>query len=372
VELPFDLRPALDVTVFGGRVLALGRTQLLERTDDGSFRVQPTGIPPGSTPKRVSAATGVVLIATDRGLVVATSASGPWQRAAAPAGSTPALDVAIAGEQALVVVRATARREPAGDGGCAFVAACRDARASCDPPILEVQRAALRYLHLAGDPAAAMRRGVRLRGLLPIVTLEGRKGNGGDRRHSYDESFVSGGYRKLYDSDDFATHDRDVLMRFTWDLGDSLYNPEQIDVSTEARRLVELRDDVLDELDQLYLTAAAPSTREAAAARSRRRRASGCAPKNSLPGSTPDGRLVRAPRRVFAALSGKHSPRSEGILMQRSNPGGERPRVSFCCGALPRCPRRMLLPLISELFYDAEGTDDGKSFVELYGTPGVA
>ena len=115
-----------------------------------------------------------------------------------------------------------------------------------------MQRAALRYLHLAGDPAAAMRRGVRLRGLLPIVTLEGRKGHGGDRRHSYDESFVSGGYRKLYDSDDFATHDRDVLMRFTWDLGDTLYNPEQIDVSTEARRLVELRDDVLDELDQLY------------------------------------------------------------------------------------------------------------------------
>jgi hypothetical protein len=93
---------------------------------------------------------------------------------------------------------------------------------------------------------------VRLRGLLPIVTLEGRKGHGGDTRHSYDESFVSGGYRKLYDSDDLATHDRDMLVRLTWDLGDALYNPEQIDVSTEARRLVELRDDVLDELDQLY------------------------------------------------------------------------------------------------------------------------
>lgn len=253
VELPSDLRPALDVTVSGGRVFALGPAQLLERAVDGSFRVQPTELPPGSTPIRVSAATGVVLIATDRGLVTARAASGPWQRAAAPAGSTPALDVAIAGDQALV----------AGSRGLLVGSLQEAARtlssqlgdtdaASCDPPILEVQRAALRYLHLAGDPAAAMRRGVRLRGLLPVVTLEGRKRHGGDTRHSYDEAFISGGYRKLSDSYDFNTHDRDVLMRFTWDLGDTLYNPEQIDVSNEARRLVELRDDVLDELDQLY------------------------------------------------------------------------------------------------------------------------
>jgi hypothetical protein len=30
------------------------------------------------------------------------------------------------------------------------------------------------------------------------------------------------------------------------------------------------------------------------------------------------------------------------------------------------------LPLISEVFYDAEGSDDGLSFVELYGTPGAS
>jgi hypothetical protein len=29
------------------------------------------------------------------------------------------------------------------------------------------------------------------------------------------------------------------------------------------------------------------------------------------------------------------------------------------------------LPLISEVFYDAVGSDDGQSFVELYGTPGT-
>jgi len=30
------------------------------------------------------------------------------------------------------------------------------------------------------------------------------------------------------------------------------------------------------------------------------------------------------------------------------------------------------LPLISELYYDAVGADDGKAFVELYGTPGAS
>ena len=29
------------------------------------------------------------------------------------------------------------------------------------------------------------------------------------------------------------------------------------------------------------------------------------------------------------------------------------------------------LPLLSEVFYDASGSDDGRSFVELYGAPGT-
>jgi hypothetical protein len=253
VELPFALRPALDVAIAGARLLALGRTDLLERADDGTFQIRPTELPPGATPVRVAAGDGVVLIATDRGLVVGASAAGPWQRATAPAGTGPLQDVAIAGDIAFV---AGARGVLVGDAREAIRANAAPAAAtraiSCDPPILEVQRAALRYLHLSGDPAGAMRRGVRLRGLLPIVSLKARKGHGGDTRRSYDESFVSGLYHKLNDRDDLAVYDRDVELGLSWDLGDTVYNPEQIDVSTEARRLIELRDDVLDELDQLY------------------------------------------------------------------------------------------------------------------------
>jgi hypothetical protein len=42
--------------------------------------------------------------------------------------------------------------------------------------------------------------------------------------------------------------------------------------------------------------------------------------------------------------------------------------ASALLGAAPA----LALPLISEVFYDAVGTDDGQSFVELYGTPGAS
>ena len=59
--------------------------------------------------------------------------------------------------------------------------------------------------------------------------------------------------------------------------------------------------------------------------------------------------------------------------MQRSNPARRAAaRVLVCCGVLAAAPAAHALPLISELFYDAEGTDDGNSFVELYGTPGTS
>jgi hypothetical protein len=42
---------------------------------------------------------------------------------------------------------------------------------------------------------------------------------------------------------------------------------------------------------------------------------------------------------------------------------------AIACLAL--APAAEALPLISELFYDAVGSDDGQSFVELYGAPGT-
>ena len=64
--------------------------------------------------------------------------------------------------------------------------------------------------------------------------------------HRTDAERNGAGYVWNY-SDDF-----DLSLSFTWDLADLAYHPEQVDVSVEARQLLKLRDDVLDELNQLY------------------------------------------------------------------------------------------------------------------------
>jgi photosystem II stability/assembly factor-like uncharacterized protein len=43
-----------------------------------------------------------------------------------------------------------------------------------------------------------------------------------------------------------------VGFEFQWELGDFLYNPDQVRISDEARDLVELRNDILEEVTQFY------------------------------------------------------------------------------------------------------------------------
>jgi hypothetical protein len=97
-----------------------------------------------------------------------------------------------------------------------------------------------------------LRRGIAVRGLLPEVDL--RYGTSKRHAHSwqYDESFVSGGMHRLHDWDDDRQRDRDYGIVLSWDLRSLAYDPEMVDVSDEARRLIQLRDDVLDEVNQLY------------------------------------------------------------------------------------------------------------------------
>jgi hypothetical protein len=97
-----------------------------------------------------------------------------------------------------------------------------------------------------------MWRGVRRRGALPNVSVDGALVD--DRHHyrTWDETFTSGELHRLFDRDRDREQERAVALRLSWELGELLYHPEEIDVSTEMRRTIELRDDVLDELNQLY------------------------------------------------------------------------------------------------------------------------
>jgi hypothetical protein len=281
-ELPVDLRPALDVIAGEDGVLAVGRQELVAGDPSGErWRVVRPELPPGATPTRLLLQGRRVWLATDRGLLVAPAPEGPWRRAGDPAGTTPALALAAAGDRMLaagargLLAETGAPLEPAPlatGGGSNSPAA---GAGGCDPPIVEVQRAVLAHVDLGGRHVARMWEGVRRRALLPQVTLQGSWQSDNDHQHNWDQSFTYGELHPLLDRDRRYGQQREVSLALRWELGDLLYHDEEIDVSTEARRVIELRDDVLDEVNQLYFdrrralavaALAAPGSPEARAA----------------------------------------------------------------------------------------------------------
>jgi hypothetical protein len=223
----------------------------------GPWRVLRPALPPGAHAQRLVAARGSLWLATDRGLLVASELAGPWQRAAAPAGSADVRALAVgagtlyaaAGDRVLVARPAPLSLVPA---GAASAGLWRLRTPEGDPPIELVQRAVLAYLELRPERIRALRQGVGRRGWWPIVGLRLLRAEDEDRSTDYDEAFLSGELRRTVDRDSSRARDFETSLTFSWDLGDIAYHPEQIDVSREAREVIKLRDDVLDEVTQLY------------------------------------------------------------------------------------------------------------------------
>jgi hypothetical protein len=122
-----------------------------------------------------------------------------------------------------------------------------------EPTVGAVQRAALRYLELGSTRLAGFRHRLARRGLLPELTLRGDYG--GFRAYDLDEDdtvFASGDRFLLRDRLAERGRDFGVGAVLQWDLGDTVYNFEEVDISREVRELIELRDEVLDEVNQLY------------------------------------------------------------------------------------------------------------------------
>ncbi|MDJ0866501.1 MAG: hypothetical protein QNK03_10365 [Myxococcota bacterium] len=268
--LPELLLPALDVWASGNRVFAVGRGRLAAGPERWSIH-RPT-LPPGALPIRLFEAYGRLWLGTDRGLLSASGAAGPWRRAPEPAGAASVRDVAVGRDGLRVAARSgLLSGGPAAEHGAVQAPLC-------EPPVAAVQRAALRYTELDRRAVSRMRRGVRRRGFWPQVDLRAAYARDDDHGRDYDQTFVSGSTRHLWDRDRGRRRERAIAVELHWDLGDIWYHPEEIDVSTEARRVVELRDDVLDEINQLYFDRlralgdaeqAPPGSSEGAAARLR-------------------------------------------------------------------------------------------------------
>ncbi len=175
---------------------------------------------------------------------------------------------------------------------------------AAEPTWVEVQQAASRWAEVHPDKIAAWRRGASLRAFLPEIRLEFTLDRGWstnerqehDDRHQednrvkeqlrqrtkdktetyYKTQYTSGLYifedrYTTLDQDEFrdieqveygvedkvedsldtsSSYDRrrDYSLRLEWELGDFLYNREMLRVSDEARDLVELRQDVLEQV----------------------------------------------------------------------------------------------------------------------------
>jgi hypothetical protein len=220
-----SLRGAVDIgpEIPGTDVAVVLRDAIAVRdAADQTFRILRPVLPAGAQLVRLATAEGRFWLMTDRGLLEAERLEGPWQRARPPAGRAAAMALVRAGV-VLYVATATGLLEGRSSAPIERPAGAESAPLRPDEPDIEsVHRVALAYLDL------------------------------GPERMRYDEAFLSGEMRRLYDWDRERDRDYEVSIALTWDLGDTQFHPEALDVSREGREVLELRDDVLDEITQLY------------------------------------------------------------------------------------------------------------------------
>jgi hypothetical protein len=285
IDIALDVGDAAVAVIFESELVIRGRA------DARWEQLRPT-LPPGASVSRLAAALDRYWLATDRGLLVAANLHGPWRRAQASSGSAATIDLesdqgalyAATDDGIAVVVRPgsdfpavagaaqsetrSATAPEAASGGSDFARTGEFAQSEADatlpaavpqpsvdprePDIQSVHRAALRYLTLEPARIAALREGVSRRGWLPILSFHATRDRDRNRHSDYDENFVSGEMRQFNDHDSDRNHQLELQLLVSWDLADIAYHPESIDVSREAREIIELRDDVLDEITQLY------------------------------------------------------------------------------------------------------------------------
>jgi hypothetical protein len=131
--------------------------------------------------------------------------------------------------------------------------------------VARLHRAALRQQGLRPESLRDLHRRVRLRGWWPELDVSVGYADFHDRTRDYDQAYLSGATRDLYDRQVDRGRDYDVALRLSWNLGDTAFHPEELDALRESRSIIALRDDVLDEVTALYFEREEVLTRLAAA-----------------------------------------------------------------------------------------------------------
>lgn len=113
-----------------------------------------------------------------------------------------------------------------------------------EPTILELHQAAIRYAEVSPNKITSWRRQAALKALLPQVSV------GYDRSVDSTLSAPSGSRTTYIIGPDDESYGFDFSVK--WDLGDLVYNDDQTSIDSRSKLMVQLRNDVLDKLNQAY------------------------------------------------------------------------------------------------------------------------
>ena len=233
-------------------VVAFAQALAISDSLEGPWRIIRPAVGPGASLRRVVGSGLRVWLASDRGLLEADGIASRFRRSAPPAGSAASSALVLHAGAVLVAsqVGLLEGRPPMRvAAGSSPLLTPND---EPEPGIAAIHRAALRYLELGPERVRELRRGLDWRGWLPDLSLSVDYGVSRDEREDWDQAFVSGDTRRLYDYQRDRQRDLGASVELSWELGDTLYDSDAIELSREARQRIALRDDALDEINQLY------------------------------------------------------------------------------------------------------------------------
>jgi photosystem II stability/assembly factor-like uncharacterized protein len=118
-----------------------------------------------------------------------------------------------------------------------------------EPKIREVQKAAIKYAEVDPEKISQWRKKAAKKAILPKLGI-GLERNSSDLWH-----WESGSTAIGQSGDDLLRRGRDNLdwdVTLSWDLGELIWNADQTSIDVRSKLMVELRDDILDEVNKLY------------------------------------------------------------------------------------------------------------------------
>lgn len=129
------------------------------------------------------------------------------------------------------------------------------------PPVVEVQRRALRYAEFDVSKISSWQRRARQAALVPRIQFDiGKRLRNNINIGIQDNVYVgSGGIVVGPEEGDYTnarTNDLTIGVRAVWELGEAVFSPKQLAVSAEARRAVKDRNLLMADVNRHYYNVA--------------------------------------------------------------------------------------------------------------------